>query len=458
MKRSIVLLTAVLLGVWGLVAPAQGAKPHDPLEMYTARVDAAKAGELVRDGLDVVGVRTSGENVELDVVLTGAERDRLAARGVSVAPKRNRDGKTQRQLAAEQAAGGYTVWRSWDEAGGIRDELRQVAQANPQLVKLEVLGRTYGGRELIALKVTQGARGTRDASRPVVLYSSLQHAREWISVEVNRRLLHWYIDHWRANDKEIRDLLKRTELWFVLVANPDGYQYTFDTERLWRKNLRDNDGNGQITNADGVDPNRNFNEHFKYDQEGSSPVFATDTYRGPSPASEPETRAMQGLLDRIKPKFQSNFHSFGQWILYPQGWQIGTPDADNPIYTALAGTDAHPAIPGFDPGISSDELYVTNGETTDYADSRDGTVAFTPELGEGTPGSGFVFPDDEALIQAEFEKTLAFDLALARSATHPADPVSPVGITTKPFYLDQVELDPENRPLAMFDFTFSVSY
>jgi Zinc carboxypeptidase len=104
-------------------------------------------------------------------------------------------------------------------------------------------------------------------------------------------------------------------------ANPDGYQYTFDNERLWRKNLRDNDGDGQITGIDGVDPKRNFDEHFTYDEEGSSSIQASLTYRGPSAASEPETRAMQGLLDRIKPKFQSNYHSFGPLILYPQGWQ-----------------------------------------------------------------------------------------------------------------------------------------
>jgi murein tripeptide amidase MpaA len=332
------------------------------------------------------------------------------------------------------------------------------AQANPQLVKLEVLGHTSNGRELIALKVTQGATGIADGARPATLYSSTQHAREWISTEVNRRLLHYFIDKWNANDSTIKNLLQTTELWFVLVANPDGYQYTFDHERLWRKNLRDNNNDGQITNGDGVDPNRNFNEHFKYDDEGSSTIFATDTYRGPSAASEPETVAMQGLLDRIKPKFQSNFHSFGQELLYPQGWQIGTPEADNPLYVAMAGTDANPAIPGFDPGISSDELYVTNGETTDYADVHDGTIAITPELGEGIAGSMFVFPDDENLIQAEFLKTLNYDLALAKSAANPANPVSPVGITLKPFYLDQADIDPENAPLAMFDFKFSISY
>ena len=65
---------------------------------------------------------------------------------------------------------------------------------------------------------------------------------------------------------------------------------------------------------------------------------------------------------------------------------------------------------------------MTNGETTDYADGQ-GAVAFTPELGQGEPGAGFVFPDDEALIQAEFERILPFNLSLARSAPDPDDPV-----------------------------------
>jgi hypothetical protein len=372
--------------------------------------------------------------------------------------KRNRRGRTVSAQAAAQAVGGYNVYRSWDEPGGIRDELYTVARQNPNLVKLEVLGRTHQRRELIALKVTQGAKGKRDGSRPAVLYSSLQHAREWISVEVNRRLLHHFIDGWRANNRGIRQLLKTTELWFVIVANPDGYQYTFDTERLWRKNLRDNNVDGQITVGDGVDPNRNFAEHWGYDNEGSSPDPADETYRGPSAGSEPETQALAGLIDRIRPKFQSNFHSNGEWLLYPQGWQVGTLDADYPLYVALGGTDANSAIPGFNPGQSADTLYVTNGETTDYADTSAGTIAYTPELGEGVPGAGFVFPDDEGLIQAEFERTLDFDLGLARSAAHPANPDSPVGIEVEPFYLDADDIDPQNGQTSLFDFKFKESY
>jgi hypothetical protein len=439
-------------------APAAGAKSAGSLDMYEARVSAAKAAQLLKKGYDVTDIAYRRRAAVIDIVLTRAQRNTLRASGVKVRLKRTRSGKTVRQAAAAQATGGFNVYRSWDEPGGIRDELYRVARRNRKLVKLKVLGHTHQGREIIALKVSKNARSRRDGSRPAALYTSTQHAREWISTEVNRRTLHWFIDRYNARDREIRELLRETEVWFVIVANPDGYQYTFDHERLWRKNLRDNDSDEQITGSDGVDPNRNFDEHWKYDEEGSSSIFSSDTYRGPSPASEPETQAMQGLIDRVDPEMHSNWHSYGPLILFPQGWIVGAPDADNPIYTALAGTDANPAIPGFDPGLSAEELYVTNGETTDYADVNTGAISFTPELDEGCDGCGFVFPDDEALVEAEFRKTLPFSLSLARSAEDPDDPESSVGIDTKPFYLDQDELDAENGALAMFDFKFTESY
>jgi Zinc carboxypeptidase/Immune inhibitor A-like, MAM domain len=459
--RASAVLAAFVLGL--VIAPAAVGQDRDPLQMYTLQGRADKIAKAA-GGVELAGQRQTATGLQAQAVLTREQVSKVKAAGVDVKLTRNKKGQTVQEQAAAMAVNGFNVYRSWDEPGGIRDELFQVASQNSGIVKLEVLGKTYGGRDLIALRVTQGANNSKDGSRPAVLYSSNQHAREWISLEVNRRLLHYFIDGWKANDPEIRDLLRNTELWFVISANPDGYQYTFDTERLWRKNLRDNNNDGQITAGDGVDPNRNFAEHWGYDNEGSSPDLADETYRGPSAESEPETKAMAGLIRRIKPKFQSNLHSFGQWLLYPQGWQVGTLDSDNPIYVALAGTDdmagagGTPAIPGFNPGQSADTLYVTNGETTDYADTTAGTIAYTPELGEGREGAGFVFPDDEALIQAEFEKTLPFHLGLARSAAHPATPASPVGIDVQPFYLDQDDIDPQNGQQSLFDFRFNVSY
>jgi hypothetical protein len=283
---------------------------------------------------------------------------------------------------------------SGNPTANIKTQIERIAQQNPGIVKLETIGQSLRGQPIYALKVTKNARQTDDGSRPAVLYSAVQHAREWLAGETERRTLRLFVDNYGktgtavgtdgqpvagVSSTELTNLVDTRELWFIIIANPDGYDFTFDpANRLWRKNLRDNNGDGQITAGDGVDPNRNFDSRWGYDNEGSSPDEADETYRGPSPASEPETKAMQGLIDRVEPKFQANLHSFGRWLLYPQGWQVGTLDADYPIYAALAGLDSDPAIPGFNPGQSADTLYVTNGETTDYADTRAGTVSYTP--------------------------------------------------------------------------------
>ena len=356
------------------------------------------------------------------------------------------------RLLAEAEA--PTVFRSYSEPGGIRDELVQVTQDNPALTKLVRIGTTVQGQAMYAVKVTKNARSVKDGSRPAVLYSSAQHAREWITPEMNRRLIHYVIDSY-ATDSRIRRLLNTTELWFVPVANPDGYDYTFTGEnRLWRKNLRDNDGDGVITGQDGVDPNRNYPTKWGYDNEGSSPSFGSDTYRGSAPASEPETRAMVGLMKRIGFALQINYHSAAELLLYGVGWQVSTRSPDDLIFEAQAGDDANPAVPGYDPDQSA-ELYTTNGETTEHAHDAYGTLAYTPEMSTCASASAvdpddefdpadcesvFNFPDSETLVQAEFEKNIPFALAVAESARNPAHPVSPVGLTAPDFEVDSFDV------------------
>ncbi|MDQ5814716.1 MAG: zinc carboxypeptidase [Actinomycetota bacterium] len=455
-KLSIVLVGALFSSVLVMTgSPSIARRNPNSLDVYSTVVNAGQLGQLSEQGFDITGQRTTREGTKVDLILTRQQRAELQQRGIDTKLTRVKGGKTVKQFAAAQAANGFEVWRSYDEPGGFRDQMYAAARQNPQIAKLVTLGTTIQGREILALKLTQGARGQADGSRPAVLYSSTQHAREWIAAEHNRRLMNHFINGWRADNKDIKNLLKSTELWFVLVANPDGYQYTFDVERLWRKNLRDNDGDGEITIVDGVDPNRNYPNHFKYDEEGSSSIMSSQTYRGPSPVSEAETQAMKGLLDRIGFEFQVNYHSAGEWLLYAEGWQVSTPTADDPIYYALSGNLDTPAIPGYHPGLSSDVLYVTNGETTDYAHGGTGALAWTPELSEGCPGCGFVFPDSDALVQAEFERNLPFAMSVAKSADDPDDPDSSLGIDTKSFYLESDDPYKEGLPGANFAFDYS---
>jgi hypothetical protein len=449
--------TAVVTGVVLALIPssAAGQGSQDRLDMYAAVVGAGQVGELLEQGYDVTAQEDVADGVRVDLVLTRQQAAKLRRDGIDAELIRVK-GKTVQEFAAAQAEDGFQVWRSFDEPGGFRDEIYDTVASYPGVTKLVKLGTSIQGREILAIKMTQGARGLSDGRRPAVLYVGLQHSREWISGEVNIRLLRWFLERWKAQDPEIKSLLETTELWFIPVANPDGYEYTHDVERLWRKNLRDNDGDEQITVTDGVDLNRNFPNHFDYDEEGSSSISSSQTYRGTGPASEPETKALKSLLDRIGFAFVVNYHSYGEWLLYAEGWQIATPTQDDPIYYALSGNLDNPAIAGYQPGLSSDVLYVTNGETTDYAHASTGALGWTPELAAGCPTCGFVFPDDEEQVQAEFVRNRPFAIDLAESADNPADPESHLGTTTKPFYLESEDAYKDGIPGA--NFTFEVSY
>ena len=128
----------------------------------------------------------------------------------------------------------------------------------------------------------------------------MQHAREWLAGETCRRTLDFFVDNYgRTGDaldhdgdaipdvaaEEVTELVDTRELWFMCVSNPDGYEYTFTAgNRLWRKNMADNNGDGDLRRAgDGVDPNRNFATNLGRDEEGASDDPASETYRGTGP-------------------------------------------------------------------------------------------------------------------------------------------------------------------------------
>ena len=446
--------------------PAGAVATGEPgnLKMYGATVDTATLQELVDQGYDVTPVDDSVGGIQVALVLSPGEARVLDAKGIALelqsAPK-------ERAADADVTAAsiyGWNVYRSYDEPGGIEDQILAADDGpNHQFVELYDIGDTIQGRDIWAVRMTLGVNGQPLGDRPAVLFQGTTHAREWISTEVSMRLLEWFIAEQAAGNPEVVEILGDTELWFLPVVNPDGYEFTFTDERLWRKNLRDNDGDGDLTNADGVDLNRNYPEHWNYDREGSSSVFFSETFRGAGPASEPESQADISLVeDMADLRFAVSYHSFGRLLLYPQGFQTLTMTADDPIYVALSGTDDDPAIEGFNPGVGAD-LYTTNGEFTDWAHAQAGVLAWTPELSQGCEPDpdcefGFEFPDDEALVQAEFERNLDFALNVAGSATDPDDPASHTGLDTQSLYLNAASIDPWKTNWTQADLRVDVSY
>ncbi|MGA5361825.1 M14 family zinc carboxypeptidase [Streptomyces purpurascens] len=450
--RSILAVGALLIG-GASIAPIAQAQPgssapsdSDEVKVFRAEVTQKQVPLLLAAGQDG---HELGEQVPekgtgtVEVYLTDQQAKKLRKQGVGLAEHKVSAGAEKR---VKNAAEG--VFRPYSGGGGLKEEILRAAQQHPGLTKVVSIGKTVGGQDILALKLTKNAKKTKDGSKPSVLYMSNQHAREWITPEMTRRLMHHYLDKYKT-DKRVKKIVDSTELWFLLSANPDGYDHTFksDDNRMWRKNLRDVNGDGIIGTGDGVDLNRNFTYKWGYDDEGSSPNPTSETYRGAGPGSEPETKALDAFQKRIGFTYGINYHSAAELILYGVGWQVATPTPDDVLYEALAGTPENPAVPGYHPQVSS-ELYTTNGEADGHASNVNGLAMFTPEMSTCATASNidpndewkasdcrsvFTFPDDEKLIQQEFAKNVPFALSVAESASHPDRPSSSVGMSAADF-------------------------
>ncbi|HEX8157537.1 MAG TPA: M14 family metallopeptidase, partial [Solirubrobacteraceae bacterium] len=468
MKASVEQSVRAALAATLALAAFAGAAQAAPTGLNAYSVAAGNGNALrllAEQGFDLSEGARGGR---IEVVATAARANGLRKYGLD--PRLERNGSSR--AARIRPDGSYDVYRPYRDhtyvgtvggvAGGtpretLYEEFSRLAAAHTDIVKPEVIGNSINGKPILALRITRDARepSNPDGSRPAVAYISTQHAREWIGTEHVRRLAHLFIDNYGASGaaknvqgldiagvtaSELTSLVNTREIWIVPVANPDGYDFTFTPgNRLWRKNLRDNNGDGQITAGDGVDPNRNFPAHWGFDNEGSSADPGAETYRGSAPTSEPETKAMNGFLRQVGFEFLVNYHSAAELLLYGTGFQVQTDSEDDPIYRALAGTDANPAIgsnpPGaphpYDPDISS-ELYTTNGDTDDTAHAIHRTLSFTPEMDVAEPARGggasaFEFQDSEADLEQVFEKNIPFALDVAKSANDPANPVSHLG-------------------------------
>ncbi|MET9360809.1 M14 family zinc carboxypeptidase [Streptomyces sp. NPDC006632] len=452
-RRARAILAAASLLTAGLMAaPAAQARQSgadgEGIVVWNAQVSRAQLPLLLEAGADAqeLGARLPAKgSAGVELYLTKSQAAALRGKGVDLSER-----KVSAQSQNHLKAAGDGVFRPYSGPNGLKQEILDTGKANPSLTKVESIGKTTDGQDILALKLTKGANKSKDGSKPATLYMSNQHAREWITPEMTRRLMHYYLDNY-GKDPRITRIVDSTELWFVLSANPDGYDYTFTPgNRLWRKNLRDNNGDGKITSVDGVDPNRNFPYKWGYDNEGSSDDPSNETYRGPSAGSEPETKALDSFEKRVPFAYAINYHSAAELLLYGVGWQVATPTPDDVIYKSLAGTPDKPAIPGYLSELSS-ALYTTNGEADGHAANVNGTMMFTPEMSTCATASNvdpndawnaadcpsdFNFPDSEKLIQGEFEKNIPFALSVAETAAHPDRPSSSVGIDAPDFTPD----------------------
>jgi hypothetical protein len=213
----------------------------------------------------------------------------------------------------------------------IQEEMEAFEAAHPGYVQLVTMGYTKEARPIYAMRIGK-ITTQEDPDSPVLFYVAGQHAREWITTEMAMKVMRYYADAYRDNQDGVPALLSDKTLVVVPVANPDGYQYTHDAVRLWRKNR--NPDPGCAPPNIGVDPNRNF--YYTWGQPGASDTCGGQecTYRGFAAGSELETGAMRSLVfnsgvtpaGKYRPAALLNLHAYGNLVMWPDG--NGSPDAE----------------------------------------------------------------------------------------------------------------------------------
>jgi murein tripeptide amidase MpaA len=247
-------------------------------------------------------------------------------------------------------------------------EVAAVAAAHPDIVQRFSIGKSYKGRELWAVKISDNV--ATDEDEPEVLYDGLHHSDEHMGLEMTLQILHWLVDGY-GTDPRITNIVNSREIWIVFAVNPDGAEYDIAYGRFhhWRKNLQPNRG----STGTGTDLNRNYGYRWGGGGLTSSNPRAI-TYRGSAAFSAPETRAMRNFLasrvvdGRQQIRTAISFHEYGRLVMWPYGYTLTNvpPDMTTQDHAALVAIGRHMAASNGYRAMQASDLYVTSGTTRDY--------------------------------------------------------------------------------------------
>ncbi|XP_063223615.1 zinc carboxypeptidase-like isoform X2 [Bacillus rossius redtenbacheri] len=294
-------------------------------------------------------------------------------------------------------------WDRYHRLEQIHLWLRSLAADRPDVVTLENVGKSYEGRDILGVKIS-----FRSGNPGVFLEGGI-HAREWISPAVVTYIADQLLN---SEDAQVREVAQSFD-WHVFPStNPDGYEYTHTTNRMWRKTR----SRGRLL-CHGADPNRNWGFHWRDGGASGNPCL--DTFAGTEAFSEPETRQLASYISSVSSqlKVYLSVHSYSQLLLTPFGVSGVRPanhqallDIGNKTAESLArrhGTR-------YTVGNIVDVLYVASGSSVDWAVGELGVpVALVYELRD-TGRYGFLLPADQ--ITASGEETLDSLLTLVAEA------------------------------------------
>ncbi|XP_045532611.1 zinc carboxypeptidase-like [Pieris brassicae] len=365
-------------------------------------------GELWEDQVHVnyeVRVMVPPENVHL--FLENVNKENIDAQELISDMQSIIDNQLLPDAISRNSANASLLSMTWDryyDLDDINKWLDELVINYPGIVKNVSMGTSFEKRDIRGIVINY--KPEREEKLIGMLEGTL-HAREWISTAV----VNWIIKELlTSKDPVIRGMAENIEWHIFPVVNPDGYVYTFTTNRMWRKNrnTRNFTSCGAVSDdmSNGIDLNRNFD--FAWMTVGVSSNPCSNTFAGSAPASEPETQAIVNYVRSIKDQgkfiYYYSFHSYTQLIIVPysNGTSADVLQVDNygdmfeiAARGAAKAKERYGTVYRF--GIAADVLYVMSGSSFDWVKQETGvSVSYLIELRD-MGDFGFLLPASQII-------------------------------------------------------------
>ncbi len=195
----------------------------------------------------------------------------------------------------------------------------QLKEQFPDLVHVEEIGRSLKNRPIYAVRITSP---DNIEAKPSISFNGMHHAREIMTTEVTTDIMTYLASNYQNAEKPwVQTWLDSLQVWVIPQVNPDGNDIVWNEDTWWRKNAR---GSGGSTW--GVDINRNY-PYAWGTCGGSSGSKSSQTYRGESGGSEPETQALMKFIKDKNVAMNVSYHSYSELVIAPYGCKgVFTPE------------------------------------------------------------------------------------------------------------------------------------
>merc|ERR1711971_478766 len=302
---------------------------------------------------------------------------------------------TQSQMKPNTRLDAGFDWEDYQSHDDINAFIEGLVASNSEWISIKSIGQSHEGRDMKVIEITKAGPG-----KPIAWIEAGIHAREWIASATATFMINELVNNYEEN-KAIVDNLN---IHFLPMANPDGYEYSRNSDRMWRKNRNPSPGKDSSKACKGVDLNRNWGYHWG--EAGVSHNTCSDIYCGTGPFSELEALNIKNYVEALEPTpvLGHSIHSYSQLWLWPYGYAYNAYPPNKAEIKKLAedAADALYQVHGtvFDP-INSAELYPAAGASDDWYRGGLGTrYSFTTELRD-TGYYGFVLPAEQIIPSGE---------------------------------------------------------